>query len=1148
MTTLRTLLSSFDFFMAGRRAPGFALGFFLAMTAVLAAAPMNFDIAAQPATSALPLFITQSGAQVMYGHEEVAKVPTHAVTGVYEPKAALALLLKNTGLRFTERGDGLFVVKHVGAEENARGTVRGTVVRPELGSSGNIRILVRETGQQVVTDRRGDFVLANVDAGIYTLIASAEGLQTMHITDVIVRAGRELVLSRETMRKASDVTELEPFIVRGRADEVTELDKYIVEGRREKPFTAGNMDIPRTINDAQPYYIFDAKTIDQSGAANVEDFLKQRLTMNTLADTNSQGSSNFRGNTSSVNLRGLGTDKTLILVNGRRVAGVNVEGTDFQADLNGVPLSAIERIEVLPTSASGIYGGGAIGGVVNVILKNNYAGGELQLGYDNTWDTDSPRRTASLLYGFALEGGRTQVMLNASYSDTAALLKGDRRELYARGLARIMKNDPTAIYSATSPFMGAVPNIAAVSSTRVTNLQFKDGSYLGAAITYVPAGTRPDLTAAELKAALLKNAGTYNLEPADTTQSYGLRTIYGSVPTTRAFSASIRREMTKTLELTLGLGRNENESTRIYNPISGFTVAADHPYNPFTTAVSVRVPNRQDSTWTTQSTTQSVNLGALLKLPHDWMGQVDYAWSRNDYDYLYNVGGTMTTQALAGLNPFMDTNLYPLNFSAFLSPYIWDGQSTLRDFSLRGSGPLPSLPWGRPRLTFGLEHRVSSTPDSVRHLHAGTGSNSETKLTYFGRKAQTDSVYAELSVPLLKEKYLPGVHSLELQVSGRTEQFRVDTGTTYRQDRIDGSVLWDGPTLNGGRYLSKATYGSDNATVGLKYQPVEDVIIRASLSNAFVPPTPFQLTDNPFVNPNQTQYLDPKLNERYLMSTISGGNPNLRPQNSESVNVGAIWTPSWEKLKGLRFNAEYYKIEQFDKIATLGAQDILNDENIYPDRVTRGADGRVTLVNVSSVNLFKLETEGVDLSASYHWKTSRGTFDLQGLGTVILHEKRKDALTTPVLDYVGHVANGGPGKIKANATLNWEHRGWSLSWSSQYYDSYAQYGIAGGPYSTRYQGGLIYDYYIKQQGAETIPSQTYHTFVAGYNFGHQKVASGSRLASMASWLLNDLKVQVGVRNVFNTLPHIDIYYTNSYTSPYGDPRLRTYWINLKKAF
>src|SRR5262249_42188326 len=158
----------------------------------------------------------------------------------------------------------------------------------------------------------------------------------------------------------------------------------------------------RSENDAQPYTILDAEAIQKSGAANIESFLKQRLTMNTTFHSNAQsGPGSTSGATSSINLRGLGTNETLVLVIGRRIPGVNIFlGEVNQPDLNGMPLAAIERIEVLPSSASAIYGGAAVGGVVNVVLKRNFQGGEFDATYENTTQSDAPIHTLDATYGF----------------------------------------------------------------------------------------------------------------------------------------------------------------------------------------------------------------------------------------------------------------------------------------------------------------------------------------------------------------------------------------------------------------------------------------------------------------------------------------------------------------------------------------------------------------------------------------------------------------------------------------------------------------------------------------------------------------------------------------------------------------------------
>src|SRR5262249_12988447 len=130
-----------------------------------------------------------------------------------------------------------------------------------------------------------------------------------------------------------------------------------------------NTGIRRSEDDPQPYIVFDAKQIQNSQASDLESFLANRLPMNGSIGRSIQSAASLSGNQSNISLRGLGANQTLILVDGRRLLS-SYNGGDFnQGDINGIPLSAIERIEVLPTTASGIYGGGATGGAINIITK-----------------------------------------------------------------------------------------------------------------------------------------------------------------------------------------------------------------------------------------------------------------------------------------------------------------------------------------------------------------------------------------------------------------------------------------------------------------------------------------------------------------------------------------------------------------------------------------------------------------------------------------------------------------------------------------------------------------------------------------------------------------------------------------------------------
>jgi len=173
-------------------------------------------------------------------------------------------------------------------------------------------------------------------------------------------------------------------------------------------------------------------------------------------------------NFSSVDLRGLGRNQTLIVVDGRRLPGI-FDSMDFgQPDINGIPLAAIERIEVLPSTAGGIYGGSATGGVVNIIMRRDYSGMEVNASYRNAMDTDAANRKIDLNGGFNLEGGRTQVRIVASHADATRLLVGDR-DFVQRGRALLLKNNPAGLYGALNS-TGYTTNIRSVNGS---NLQLK---------------------------------------------------------------------------------------------------------------------------------------------------------------------------------------------------------------------------------------------------------------------------------------------------------------------------------------------------------------------------------------------------------------------------------------------------------------------------------------------------------------------------------------------------------------------------------------------------------------------------------------------------------------------------------------------------
>ncbi len=1052
---------------------------------------------------------------------------------------------------------GLFGAAGAVAPQASQSTVALDI--PALPLNEALKLLGRQAGIQVVFySKESEGLSAPKLSGRYSARSALEqllantGLSYSFVNDktVAIRARGEAGESTSVqdpaaqMRMAMMAADEEESRASGTgADDSRQL---VVRDSKMLPFSDRNVDIPRSIDDVQPYYIFDAQTLDRSGALNLEDFLKQRLTMNTAFISSGQSNQGNIGNISSINLRGLGTSRTLILINGRRAAGVTVTGSERQPDINGIPLSAVDRIEVLPTSSSGIYGGSAIGGVINIILKQSYAGGEARLSYDSPMDVNAPARTASLAYGFSLEGGRTQVMMTGQYSDSEALRQSDRRGLLEEGLAIIRRNNPAFLNRTYAPFLGATPNI--VSALWVggapQNLTLKsDGTSLGATTTFIPAGTSGQTTLAQLEAGLLENAGSYNQQLPDTAQTpTGLRASFGTTIDTRSLMASVRRKMSERIEVFAEFSHNLNHTELPVRPYTSTYVPDTSPVNPFNEPVYISLPYRTAFSGNeVESSSTSVSVGVTAQLSANWRMNADYTRSRSEFENAFTNPYSLWEVMQSGtLNPFVDTLQHTPDFDAYMYHSAMHGAGTVNAVALRAAGPLPALPWGAPMLVVGLERRMADTKDSTYAFDFGDLAENSTSL-YLGQSQITYSAYAELQVPLVTQhNAVPLVHSLDLQATLRTERNTALVGTSSGSIDAAGNITYDAPTLNGQPFTTKARYESSNPTLGLRYQPFRDVTLRASYATAFMPPDYYQLLPDRTLSSYPTLINDPVLQSSYSVDTFSGGNPGLVPQNSKSWNAGLIWEPQVRGLQGLRANVEYYRIRQFDQIGTLTAQHIIDDEATYPDRVERDpATGQIEVVNRSYVNLTRRETEGMDVSFSYGLQTRLGVFNATALATRIFGEERQNSVNTPLLDYVNYVYNGGPIRLKGNTTLTWQRKALTMGWTTRYFGSYMQAGAPGGP------NGAGYTYTTLTQGSLTIPSQVYHDLFMAYDFG----ADADSRNGFVARLLSGSQVQLNVRNVLDEAPPFDAamgFY--NYRSSFGDIRMRSYQLSLRKSF
>lgn len=1088
-----------------------------AWTTRVTAAPVTFDIAAQPLGTALMAFSRQAAIEVVFSPDALKGLESKGLTGPREPAEALAQLLQGSGLAAQRNSGGKFAIVPVRATPPAAstGSVRGILATSDGRPATGVTVTVKGLDLVTSTDRYGEYLFPSVPAGIHQLVAVKDGLQTLQITEVVVRSGRELTLTEQTMRRQADVTRLEPFLVKANA--ATILDPYEVASNRVQPFQSANVDLPRTIDDAQPYLIFERRAIEQSGATTVEAFLRQRLTMDATESPNNSGPNN--GNFSSFNLRGLGTDHTLVLIDGRRPADYAILTASYQADINGVPLAAIDRIEVLPSSASGIYGASAVGGVINVVLRRNYAGVQVTTSYNNTFSKDAPIRTANFAAGLSLEDGRTQVMVTGSWSDTTVPYVQDR-SFVREGNERIRRNSPATFLPPNSQPLGATPNIRSNTSTPL----FGPGTAL---FTTVPAGFAGGDKAATL-AALQSKAGTYNYDPAPTHQSGGALYLIGSPSTVTATQVKLSRHFRPWLEGFVEYRRSTNYNLNgEQTPFSGtanFTVAATAPTNPFGQAVRLSIPSDPPGAvgeFAVTLVSLRALAGLIVTLPHDWRIHADVTWNNNRTTQSQVALNTSVMNADFNngvLNPFRDTVAYPLNLTPYLGKITVGSKNTLEEYAFRTAGPLWSLPAGAMKLAGTYSYRKEVIPTYIINYVYNTPPNTWVMIP--SRSRATDAAYAELWVPVVgARRNWPLLRQLDFQVAAREEQFKVASAV----------ALYSGVGEIG---RAKSRYSASTPTYGVRYRPFQELLLRGAYSVAFRPPAYNQSAPS-LTASNTTRVTDPKRgNASTTISSQGGTNPDIKPEWGYDTSVGIVWEP--RKVPGLRVSADYSRIKKRDNIATLSVQNVINFEDYLPGRVVRDrpaagdpfAAGPILSVDARSMNLNRAVTASFDGGISYSRHTrGYGIWNFWSQATSWQHYQLQPTFNAPLVEYIG---TPGYVKFKASGGLNWDYNQWTLGWSVRHVGSSLQR-VA----------------YIAQQGSDHIPSQQYHDIFVARRFPQ----ATARDAAWWQRTLSRSELQLGIQNVLNTVPPFDAYYSPNYlVSRYGDARLATYTITVRKNF
>jgi iron complex outermembrane receptor protein len=906
-----------------------------------------------------------------------------------------------------------------------------------------------------------------------------------------------------------------------------------------------NVDIRRTENDPQPYVVYDSAEIQRSQATNLEDFLRRRLPMNTQVRSAGQTVATTpadNNNLSSITLRGLGPDQTLILVDGRRPARnvnfLNTNSTFIQSDINGIPISAIERIEVLPATAGGIYGGGAVGGVINIIRRRDYSGLDARIVYGGAFRGGGEQLRAEISGGFSPDHGDTQVSFSASHFEMRPLTAADN-DLWRRARERYLAvngytNNSFQFFPGSTPniwsntFVGGVPQ----------NLTLRNGTQLPSTFTSVPVGYAGPTT--DNGAALVANAGRLNLDLAN--DVLGRNATLLNNPRVDTLNVNIRRSIGRNVDLFADFTADRNIGRSVFaTTTAAIGIPAGAPGNPFQQAIIVGLPQiglerpNINRAWALSGTG-----GFLARLGRSWTASAEYSWamsSSTQTNYTNLLNPTVTAAYNNGiLNAISDVNRFPLDYTPYLqatSPNSFRGpfRSYQQDMSARIAGPIFSLPGGDITATAIAGYRMERVND-LQLINPSSIS------VFPGRRQNDLFAYSELRAPIVSSgNNIPLLRSLELQASVRYDRYstRVVSPTSYAY-----APTTTPPTI-------ALTYQTESLeatsfTIAGRWEPLRGLALRGSYATGFLPPNIGQLVSAPLTIPFFAGVLDPRRGNTQVLppyQQIGGGNPDLVPETSRSLSFGAILTPPF--VPGLRLSVDYVRITKRNEINGFNAFDIIANEAVFPGRILRdpltAADsalgytgGVVRSIDITLVNIARTQIQAWDFQADYERDIGRlGRVHLYAIAS---HQRQFERQLLPSVvpfDLVDY--SGGPLRWRGNFGVEWTSGDWSAGWNAQYYDSYSvRQGTA--------PLGALSASAVAVQGAERIPSQIYHDLDIRYRFPPNSPS-----------LLAGLELTLGIQNLFDRRPPVlaTTRATGTY-STFGDPSLRRYTISVGRHF
>ncbi len=770
-----------------------------------------------------------------------------------------------------------------------------------------------------------------------------------------------------------------------------------------------------------PILVITAEEIRQSGKQTVTDLLRELPINATGGMTELEGASRFSAGAASISLRGLGSTATLVLLNGRRIAPYGPPDPNFGqsgvVNLNAIPLDVIERIEILKDGASAIYGSEAIAGVVNIILRKDYKGGQVRVNASANKEGLYRTRTGTASIGFGdLAKDRFNVFLN---------VEGYKQDLYKirqvdSSLNRQEFRDTGFTWvgtSAFSPFLTYINN-AAGATVPAAGTACPAANVISA-ITFIGVpGTM----------CLYDQFANITFVPRITRNSAFARGTVDLSATTSLFA-----ELNYVDQNTFYTGGPSVAGQGATGPtVSGLTgvvqlpptaLAVGHPNNPFARPALVRA--RFDGVGPRNTELDSKSTRALVGFKSvlgSWDVESGLLYDKNEIDWrTYNqLRYDMVVRAFsqAGYN-FANPNGGAVTADMLRINLLDKGKSSFAIWDVKGSRELGNLAGGAALLALGGEFRRESrvfAPDrntlvgNSFQLGAGSSDGSRT----------VASAYAELVLPVLK--------NVEVQIAGRFDRY--------------------------------SDYGSSKTPkIAVSWAPVSSLKLRGSYASGFRAPSLTEISKastTAFTTVN-----DPLRCRPASAPTSTAGcsqsiglfleaNPNLQPETAKTYSGGFVWEPN----AASNISIDYFSITRTNEVTFQSLTDILANEGstnpLYANRIIRDRNaitlGGVPIPNdpgvliyarVGFINNGETTVRGVDLDGRYRLslgEAGRVTFALSM--TRYMDNRGSGVTGNPQISNLGFYNSP---TWRGNFRTTWQKGDWTTTSTVNYVGTFKSY-------------------------------------------------------------------------------------------------------------